>query len=829
MTWIFDLKYALRLLLKRPGAALFTVAIMACGLGLCIYMYSVINGLMLKPLPFQDGERMLMVSPSINGVRLGDSPVSYMDYLDIRDRSRRLEDVGYFYGEVANLSVDGQVARYMAIRSEADLFDFTHTQPVIGRLFNSSETGEGANPVVVIGYQLWQTYFGGAQDVLSRSVLINGVSTRVIGVMPEGYAFPMNHPLWLPSDLEPTKITEENAPEVFVFAKRAGGFSIADVDIELTQIMSLREQRFPESNAGRSAFAITFMDSFLGEDSKPVFLVMLVAVGCVLLLACCNVSNLLLVRASERAKETAVRAALGAPTLRLMMQMMWESLILCFAGGLVGLLLAGWGLSVTNDVIVSFVPDKPPFWWQLGLEVDVLVKAMGLVLVTALLTGLLPAWKIAGGDINQILRDGTRGAQSRRSGRISRGLVVFEVALSCAVLAIGILLSLVVYQATKIDYGVEYKDVYSAKVNLPEASYSTLEERQTFYRRLTDELRQMPGVSAAGIMSRLPAEYTPARKVLIEGGDRVQSEQYLLPQANDVVVYPGTLEALGVRPEQGRMLSMSDTLSGSEFETESESEAGDESETGSQDSGRVAVVSRSFVDRYWPGETNVIGKRLRWAEDDQWYRVIGVVPHVIHGRPFGPGKRMPTVYRSLLQAPVSQISVIATHTGTAYHQQIEQAVSGLDASLPVYLSKPLSNIVHRNTAGLTFISVLFNLFGLAAILLAGSGIYGVMSRTTAQRYQEIGVRRALGASNAGVMIMILKQGWWQLGIGLAMGIPVAAVVGPKLVLVLGHNPISIWWLLALTSVFIAAIVSLATLVPARKAVNICPMDALREQ
>ncbi|OSN06232.1 hypothetical protein AU512_15235 [Lonsdalea iberica] len=366
MSMIFDLRYACRLLLKRPGFSVFTMLIMAIGLGMCIYMYSVINGLVLKPLPFHDAERMVVISPSINGVRLGDSPISYMDFMDLKAKSQRLEQLGYYYGDVANISLDGQASRYIAIRSEPDLFSFTDVQPELGRIYNEQDTGEGANPVAVISHEMWQNYFGGRQDILNQSFIVNGISTRIIGVMPEGFAFPMNNQIWQPSTLNPQRITVENAPSIQTFGKIKPGFSAEDVDAELKNIMDARAQQFPEINRGRSAFVITFMDSFMGEDSKPIFLIMLLAVGLVLLLACCNVGNMLLVRAIERSKETAIRIAHGAPPLRVVLQMMWESAIICCMGGVIGLLLAGWGLSLTNKLIVRVVPDQPPFWWHLA-------------------------------------------------------------------------------------------------------------------------------------------------------------------------------------------------------------------------------------------------------------------------------------------------------------------------------------------------------------------------------------------------------------------------------------------------------------------------------
>ncbi|WJY13503.1 ADOP family duplicated permease [Pectobacteriaceae bacterium CE90] len=810
MSTLFDFRYACRLLLKRPGFSLFTILIMAVGLGLCIYMYSIINSLVLKPLPFKDGDRMVMISPSINDVRLGDSPISFMDYLDIKAHSTRLEQVGYYYGDVANINLDGQASRYIAIRSGPDFFPFTGVQAAKGRLFNQQDAGEGANPVAVIGYALWQNYFGGRQDILAQSLLVNGVSTQIIGVMPKGYAFPMNNQIWLPTTLNPAHITVENAPKVQVFAKIKPGFTLADVDVELKNIMAGREQRFPEINGGHSAFAITFMDSFMGEDSKPIFLVMLLAVLLVLLLACCNVGNMLLVRAIERSKETAIRVAHGAPPLRVVMQMMWESVILCCAGGIVGLLLAGWGISLTGSLITSVVPDKPPFWWQLGIDTDVVVKALILVVIASIITGALPAWKIVHSNVNDALRDGTRGAQSRNSSRISRGLVIFEVALSSSVLCVGVLLALVVAQAAKIDYGVDSHNVWTAKVSLPPINYPDDVSKVNFFNRLVNDLKTQPGVVQAGLMSRLPGEFTSASSIELEGSSFTRSNRNQFPRANDVVVYPSTLSALGIMPEEGRLLTQNDDAQ----------------------SQKVVVITRSFAQRYWPNEKDVVGKRIRWidGEDHAWYTVVGVIPHVIQGRPFGHSQWMPSVYRSMLQVPQEQISVVVT--GVPHENLsnvIRHAVSSIDAQLPVYQEKTLQEVIDRNTSGLSYISILFNIFGIMAVLLAGSGIYGVMAKTINQRYQEFGTRRALGATRGDIIALIMRQGWWQLVLGLVISVPVIGAISPMILVTFGYPGIGMMMLFSITSLMIGLVVTFAILLPAKRAVQTSPMDALRHQ
>lgn len=801
-----DINYVTRVMLKRPGFTVFTLLIMACGLGLSIYMYSLINTLAFKPLPFKDGERMVMVSPSINDQRLGDSPLSYVDYRVIESSSHTLEDMGYYYGDVANVSIDGKSMRYVTIRAQSDLFDYTDTRPEQGRSFNQYDIVEGANPVVIIGHQLWQNSLGGRADILGQRLEINGVSTEIIGVMPAGYEFPMNNQVWLPTQLNDSKITRDNAPDVFVFAKLAPGKTVADADKELSGIMTSLATMYPTTNAGRSAFAITFMDSFVGEDSKPIFVVMLFGVALVLLLACSNVGNLLLARASERSKESAIRMAHGAPTFRLISQMMLESTLICLLGGILGILLAGWGLSLTNQVITAIVPDKPPFWWQLGLDTNVLIKAIGLILLVSLLTGSLPAWRMTQCNITEVLRDGTRGAQSRRSGKLSRALVIFEVLLSCTVLSLGAYLTAAVYEAKKIHYGINEQNLYTAKVSLPD--HYDPQQISNFFLALQSELQASSPNLTVGIITKPPGEFTLTHKVVLEDQSALNDEQNLLPRANAISVLPGTLAMMGVQLQQGRFLDSSDN-------------------TSTRD---VAVITDSFAQRYWPGERNILGKKLRWADSQEWSTVVGVVSHVIQGRPFGHSKYIPSVYQSLLQHPQRQVAIV-THdqiqTNTRF--DIEQAVARLDAGLSVYHPKTMTQLLERNTAGLTYIAILFNFFGFVAMLLASSGIYGVMAKTISQRYQELGIRRAMGATEGNILKMLMIQGWIQLAVGLLLSAPIVFATYPLIGNIIGPNAINPMILFILVAAGIALIVSMAILVPTQKAIRQNPMFALREQ
>lgn len=806
---LFDIRYALRLLLKSPAFSAMTVLIMSCGLALTLYMVSVINTIMFSPLPYENGKNMVLLNTVVNGASLSDAGLNYLDYEDIKARNTTLENVGYFQGERADISDGNKAVSYMAIRGTEDMFTYTGERPVKGRTFNQGDTEAGAEPVVVIGHNMWQNYFAGDASIVGRSIMVNGVRTRIIGVMPEDFAFPFFHDLWLPSQLNISQfLTRKDAPEVSVYARLKSGISLDAANSDLRGIMQELATRYPEANKGLSAQALTFQENFMGEETLPVFIVMLIAVGFVLLLACCNVGNLLLARTTERAKEIAIRVALGSPAARLVMQMMWESLFICVLSGIIAILLAGWGLEITNKLLPGFVPNKIPFWWHLSLGSSTIVQALVLVILTAVITSALPAWKITHGNFNDVLRDGTRGAQSRSAGRISRILVTFEVGLSCSILCISALLGVLVYQATRADYGVSTQGYLTGQINLNATQYPDEQSRVLFYQKLQNALNAIPGAGHTAISTSTAGQFTLPAQVDVDSSTNNSRDKWEYPLVNDVQVMPGSLTGMGIKTVQGREFSFSD-------------DAGSEP---------VVVVSQSFAEQYWPGEKDVIGKRLRLrnSENQRWYSVIGVVPNVIHGRPFSAFRDRTTIYRSLEQQTAPSVNIIVhAKNPELLGPAVVAAVSQIDSSLSVSQVQTLDQRLARNTAGLHFIASLFMLFGLIAMILAATGIYAVMRNVINQRIQEIGVRMAIGATEGVLMRMLMLQGGKQLLAGLVIGLPLALFIAPKLTRILGDGKTEYFLLFTGVALTIAMVVAAAVWFPSRRATRMSPADAIR--
>lgn len=811
MNFWFDIRYALRLLLKSPGFSVLTITVMACGLGLALYMYSVINTIMYKTLPYPRGEGMVMVTPTMDGESLNDSGLNFLDYELIRQKATKLTDISYFYADYVDLKDEEKAVRYIAVYNTPDMFSYTGVTPFIGRAFTQDDMQSGAEPVAVISYQLWQSYFNSRSDILNQTVKVNGINTRVVGVMPKGFAFPFYHDLWLPSRLEPKLFPDrEQAPEVFVYGRLPTGVKTAVARHELQGLMQQVAHQYPKAGKSISANVLSFQESFTGEETAQTFFVMLSAVGFILLLACFNVGNLLLARSNQRTREIAIRMALGSPTSRLVMQMLWESLIISSIAGVIGVLLASWGLDITNYIFPKFVPNKVPVWWHLSLDGDVILDAVVLILATALITSALPAWKIANGKFAYALRDGANSDQGRKIGRFSRSLVVIEVALSCSILCISVLLLFLVMRATKADYGVPLDHFLVSKIDVDQESYPDDDSRRKLYSSLIEQINAIPGVQATAITSSTPGQFTFPHQVVTESMEQEGQETLSYSLVNDVRVMPGSLATMGVTLLSGREFTRRDT----------------------DISPPVAVVSDSFIQKYWPHEKTVVGKRLRFRDgnDYRWFTVVGVVSHIIHGRPFSEFKTRPTVYRSLMQ--IQQVNPSLTIMLKAPQPQrfSKPLMTVLNSLGPVIDSAPpqtLSEQLTRNTIGVQFVTNLFLLFGAAAMVLAASGIYGVTQHAINQRTQEIGIRQALGATPTRLLRMLMFSGLRQLFAGLALGLPLAIFAAPKINRVYGDGGGNFMLLFGGVALFIVIIVALATWIPSRRVIMMKPGDAIR--
>ncbi|MCW9018489.1 MAG: ADOP family duplicated permease, partial [Kangiellaceae bacterium] len=800
--------YAVRLLLKRPGFTALTILVMAVGLGLSIYLFSFLNTMAYKPLPFKDGESLIVIDKSLNGLEYNGGNLEFYNYQVIREQLKGITEHSLYSDTSANVSGRDGARRYNATEADHNLFQMTRTKPILGRDFTVEDTKVGAEDVAVIGYDLWQNHFAGDPQVVNQTIRVDGKTTRVIGVMPEGYFFPRNAEIWLPMRISQEDMVQRNTGSGGGIVHLAPGTSLADINNQLTTIMKRLEQEYPKTNAGIGAHAASFPMSTMGGGSNIFLTSMYVVSVLLLLLASINVGNLLLSRAVERSKETAIRVALGAPRARLVGQMLWESTIICTVGGVVGLLVAAWALEVTESITATFTDDKPFFWWKFGIDSYTVSISLIFVISTILITGLLPAWKNSGADFNAVLRDGTRGALGKKAGRLNRVLVISEVFLSACVLIAACSMVVGTYIANKRDYGADIENVLTAKVRLIEANYNTREKRAQFAKRLHNELENNVGIGDVAIFSALPGEYTWSPTIAVEGTEYINENSY--PRANYIVLTPGSLQKIGVQLRSGRYFDSSDD--GLEK--------------------RTVIITDSFADKYFAGQ-DPVGKRIRVAEIDgdepRWLTVVGVVEHTIQGQSFSPSSKTPSIFRSITQAPRFNMSIAMRMKAddAIVIRTLRKVLEQIDPDLPAHLIKTYEEKIARNTAGIGFASKVFLLFAIVALILASSGIYGVMTNTISQRTQEIGVKRALGAEDSHITREFIWAGVKQLLWGVIPGTLAGGSLGYALGLMMSTGTDVLGMVIVSVVTVIAIVVLTATFLPTKRVLMMEPSLALR--
>jgi len=576
---------------------------------------------------------------------------------------------------------------------------------------------------------------------------------------------------------------------------------------EISSLMAELEVKYPKLNSNVSAKVWTMQESAMGDGTSIIILAMELAVGFILLLACINVGNLLFSRATEKGKETAIRTALGAPRATIVMQMMWESVLICSISGVLAVLFSGLWLEQSNRDLLDAFPFDPPFWWNMVITESSIIAAIIITLTTAFITGILPALKATSGDFNATLRDGTRGAQSKSAGRLSKAIVISEVVLSCALLMLSTGMVYSVNQQNNIDYGTTIENVFTTRVGLPEAEYQDLEKRQQYYQNIITDLKAKPEVEDVSITRTLPGNWATYENIAIDGVDYGKKPQY--PSSSSVGIAHNYFEVMEVNLREGRVFDSRDKM-GSPY---------------------TAVVTENFVQKYFK-DGDALGKRFKFIESDKdWYTIIGVVNEVIHGQPTAVNIDKPTAFISLQQTPRRFVSIVVktkvsdASTVAGLSDIVTGVMQKIERDAPAYDVKTLRASIEERNAGMNFVSELFLVFAAASMVLAFSGIYGVMSNTIVQKTQEIGIRRALGADEGDIYKHFIIQGLKQLVFGLIIGIP----MGIALVKMLEQSSLAQGSLMLyiIIPVLISAVIFLAIYYPVQRALKLEPCSALR--
>jgi predicted permease len=801
--FIDELKAAVTGLGRAPGFAALASGVLGLGLGAVIFMYGVADTLMLKPPPYPDADRIYTVV-AIDGQAPDDYDNSLLprDALRVREAAGDLfESFGGIYIGTTYLTGDGQAERYDGAFADGHIFDVTGVAPELGRAILPRDTLEGAAPVVVLSHDLWADRFNADPAVIGRTVRVNGKASEVIGVMPRDYTFPSRAALWVANPQDPLKTPRDEGVDVQVFGRLADGVTADDVQQALAPAaVALRTEVGRQKFNGRFEL-VPIAGSFIG-DARPLITTLLVAVGFVLLIACANVSNLLLARSAYRVRETTVRSALGASRGRLVLHMLAEGFVISAIAACIGLLLA----SIALDAIAIFVGemlDDSPAWWTFEIDGRVAAVAVGAALLSTLLAGLPAAIRASRPSLDSLLRDGGRMGTGLAIGRIAWGLVVAEVALACVLLGVAALMTKSVLNATMNDVGVETDDVMTARVGLTAGTYVEDAEQSRFWETLLARIAAQPGIEFAAVTNSLPGHGTGDGPLSVEGRD--YGDDSTKTFVNHLTVSPSYFDTFRIKPVQGRVFDSRD-----------------------DGASMPVIVINEFMARTMFADESPIGKRVKFdlAEKETWFTIIGVVPDVVMDEDGTPDEG---AYISMLQRPERFMSIVVRGEGDprSLVAPIRTALAQTDPDLALYWLRTFDESRRIKTAGFRLIGSMFAMFAGIAVVLAAAGMFGVLAFHVGQRTREIGVRRALGADNSRILRMVMRASGVQILIGVGIGMALLPLMGRGLGDVLGEVSPYDPGIYAMVVGLMIAVAIAATLTPTRRALKIDPAAALR--
>jgi putative ABC transport system permease protein len=810
-----DIRYGIRNLTKSPTFAAVAILTLAIGIGANTVIFSVVNGVLLDPLPYDEPGDLVAIYTYFRPESGYDFPkyaVGSPEYFDYVNQNRTMESVAAVSTEALTITAGaGEPEIVTAGYVSSSMFSVLRARPLLGRTLVSADDGADPQPVFVLSYDFWQRRFGGDSTVIGQVLDVGlevaeyGSAGQIVGVMPAGFAFPTpDTELWTQLPLDPER-TWRGGHWFHMIGRLAPGVSFEEAEAEMETLMARWAVDYPDHHVGHGLFLMPLLDDFVG-NVRPALLLLLAAVGFLLLIACANVANLLLARAEGRRRELAIRGALGAERLRLLQQLLTESLVLAVIGGILGLLFAALGIEVLLRLQAGSIPRA----MNVGLDARVLAFVAGAVLLTTVIFGLLPAFRAASADLSEALKEAGRSLSAARE-RVSfrRFLVVAEIALA-VLLVVGAGLSVKSFwRLFHEDPGFRKDNLLVAQFSLPASEY-TAERAVAFYSQLTERVEALPGVESASTVSRPPILYDRSQsRFHVEGWPRAQAGAFCCT-GSSVGVGPGAIETLGIPLLRGRLPDERDRAGASP----------------------VAVVDERLARQYWPGE-DPIGKRIRFAATDgPWHAVVGVVGNVRYD---GLGEENPTFYfayegwQDIVHFMMGSMSIVVRTADDpgALAAPIRELVRSIDPNLVILRMQTTDDIVSASVAQPRFMMSTLGLFASVALLLGMIGVYGVVSHGVAQRTNEIGVRIALGAQGREVIAMVIRQGMATVligaGIGLAAALATTRVMAGLLYEVSPNDP----WTFAVVAVAVISVALAASYVPARRASRVDPMDALR--
>ena len=818
MSLLHDLRFAIRLIVKERWFTAVAVAALALGIGVNATVFTLVNAVLIRGLPFKDSAQLYML-----GVRRQtDSRASQLSYPELQDwraQTRTFAALAAFSNTGVNLADDRAVpeqARGTLLTANA--FTVLGQPTHIGRDFTEADERKGAEKVVILGYGIWKNRYGADPAVLGRVLRINGEPSTIIGVMPEGLKFPTESALWMP--FVPTAAQEQRSDRpLSVFGRLRAGATRAKAQAEMDGIAGRLAAQYPDTNKEFPAAVVqTFNERFNGGEIRQIFLAMMGAVGFVLLIACANVANLLLSRSAHRSREIALRIALGASRWRVVRQLLVESIVLGCIGGGLGLLLALVGIRLFDRAVADV---GKPYWIQFTVDWVVLGFLAGICVLTGIIFGLAPALQVSRTSVNEVLKEGGRGTSgSRRAQWISSVMVVLEIALTIILLVGAGLMARSFLSLYSQDIGIRTDYLMTMRLGLPSTKYKTPESRREFFDRLGPRLEAVPGAEAVAMATNVPPQGGGRRDLEIDGRPLASGTER--PAVTTVTISPTFFETVGAQLQRGRTFGPSDGAPGSE----------------------TVIINQRFASEFFPGE-DPIGRRIRFPPREakpgspppppgsdpraaDWRIIVGISPPIRHGSP-QDAEPPSVVYIPIRQEPsgFAYLLIRSRLEPGVIMNAVRREVQAIDQDQPVFTVQTMEQLLAQQQWPFRVFGTVFAIFAIIALVLAAVGLYAVMAYSVTQRTQEIGVRMALGAVGRHVSWLILRRGLIQLVIGLTLGLSGAwfasVALRPLLVRVTPNDPVTFVGITLLLTIVALA----ACLIPARRATRLDPLVALR--
>ncbi|MGH9410214.1 MAG: ABC transporter permease [Vicinamibacterales bacterium] len=815
-----DLRFALHLIVKDRWYSVIAVAALALGIGVNAAVFTLVDGALIRGLPFKDSSRLLMLGSPRQPVNPDASPeVSYPDLLDWRAASRAFSGIAGF--EPANVNVSDARSAAQQARATivtANTFSLLGQQPLVGRDFTDADGRRGAAPVTILGYTLWQTRYNGDSSIVGQAMKINGISTTIVGVMPRDMMFPSNSELWEP--FVPDGGGDSRGARLLdAFGRLSGGTTVAQAETEMNAIAERLSRAYPATNRNFPIVTIeTFNDRYMGGGAREIFLSMMGAVAFLLLIACANVANLLLSRSAQRAREIAIRIALGATRWRIMRQLLIESVLLGIFGGVIGLGLAAAAVHLFDVAVQN---TGKPYWVVFTMDYRVFGFLATVCVGTGLLFGLAPALHVSRTNVNEILKEGGRGnAGGRRVRWMSNLMVVIELACTLVLLVGAGLMVRSFLEVYHLDLGIRTDHLLTMRLILPDGKYPArptavgggTDPRLVFYDRLLPAIAATPGVEAVAVTTSVPPFASGRRGTQIEG-EAVRGPGEQAPLVGVVTISPAFFEAVGVQLQRGRGFTAADGTPGSD----------------------TIIVNEQLADRLFPG-VDPIGHRMRFvssaagAAPDAWRTIIAISPNLLHAGTQNP-EPMPVAYVPIRRDPVRAVSLLvrSRQDPASLVTAVRREVQSIDQDEPVFAIETMDQLLSQARWPYRVFGVVFGVFAAIALVMSALGLYAVLAYAVTQQTAEIGVRMALGARPRNISWLIVRRALVQLAIGLPLGLAgafaLSRALGALLVQISPTDPLTF----AGISIVLVMVAMIACLIPVRRATRVDPLIALRSE